>query len=108
MDPNELYDILYKEALGMKGVFNVVDLSRKILELGKRVKSEIINVNNTIYILMVIHAVRNNISINPLQPVLDGRSFDSDRGAIYTINSGCQLDEILLKILYLYVSSITT
>ena len=107
MKPNELYDILHEKALNMTGTFNVIDLSRKILELSKYPRNKVININETIYILMICHADRNNIPIDPTQPVLDGRSFESNRGVTYTINSGCQIDEILLKILYLYVSNIT-
>jgi hypothetical protein len=103
-----LYDILHEKALNMTGSFNVIDLSRKILELSKRSRDEVININKTIYILMIIHSDRNKIHIIPNQPVLDGRSFDGNRGVTYTINSDCQIDEILMKILYLYVSNITT
>lgn len=107
MDPNELYDILHEKALNMTGAFNVVDLSRKILELSKRSRDEVLNINNTFYILMIIHSDRNNIPIISDQPVLNGRSFDGNRGVTYTINSDCQIDEILMKILYLYVTSVT-
>lgn len=108
MDPNELYDILHAKALNMTGSFNVIDLSRKTLELNKHPRNEAINANKTIYVLMIIHADRNHITIIPDQPVLDGRSFDGNRGVTYTINSDCQIDEILMKILYLYISNITS
>lgn len=108
MDPFELYRILHEKALNMTGAFNVIDLSRKILELSKRSRDEVLNINNTFYFLMIIHADKYGLIINENQPILNGRSFGENKGVTYTINSDCQIDDILMKMLYLYVSNVTT
>lgn len=112
MDPNSLYDILLEKASGMTGSFNIVELtrelSRKILELSKRSRNDVIEVNKTIYVLMIIHSERTGVPIPNDQPVLGGRSFDGNRGVTYIINFESQIDEILMKVLYLYVSNITS
>lgn len=115
MKIEELYNLLLAEVQTMNNSFNVVNLTKKILGLNKisqndiadiNKRNSIINVNKTIYMLMVLHTDINKIHIDLNQPVLNGRSFGDNRGVTYTISTDSLLDETILKILYLYVTNI--